>query len=438
MALRFWSTLDLAAAAARSGPMTEASQGYYAATTGTPVAMPQLRQNTACDVCVIGGGFTGLSAALHLARAGVDVAVLEAQSIGFGASGRNGGQVHPGYRKTQRQLESWLGQEHARALWRLSEEARELVLALAAQDCDLKRGLVTAAHNRRAALSLAEDTEDLRSRYGVSGLRMMSAQETAVQVGTDVYPAARMDLTGGHLHPLKLAKRLGNLAIEAGARIYEHSPVTRVNRAPRLSVQTPLAQLSARYLVLATDAFSAMLAPELAPYIAHVESFLIATEPLKADLNVLKCDAAVADTRHVLDYYRKGQDNALLFAGRERYWSLPQDIAATVRPRMLRVFPSLAACTISYSWRGTVGITRTRMPHFGRLASNIVFAHGYSGHGVALAVGGGKALAEAVIGKPEDFEVFAGVPAKKFPGGPLLRDPLVSAGLCLMKFADVF
>ncbi|HEV2649944.1 MAG TPA: FAD-binding oxidoreductase [Rhizomicrobium sp.] len=416
--------------------MTDAPQGYYAASAGALAGLPQLDGAVACDVCVIGGGFTGLSAALHLARAGAGVVLLEADTIGYAASGRNGGQIHPGHRKSQAELEAWLGDRHTRDLWRLSEEALDLIFTLGADGCDIKHGLVIAAHNASAARDLAEETDDLRARYGVSGIRMMDQSETASELGTTIYPAARLDMTGGHLHPLKFARRLATLAVQAGAQLHERSRAVRIQRTTQAIIRTADGAVTAKQVILATDAFSGAIAPELGPYIAHVESFLVATEPLNTKLNVLPDDAAVADTRHVLDYYRKSADNRLLFAGRESYWNVPKDIAAIVRPRMLRVFPQLAATRIDHAWSGTVGITRTRMPHFGRLAANMLFGHGYSGHGVALATLGGKALAEAAMGNSARFDTLASVPAAKFPGGPLLRKPMVTAALTMLKWRD--
>jgi gamma-glutamylputrescine oxidase len=205
-----------------------------------------------------------------------------------------------------------------------------------------------------------------------------------------------------------------------------------------VSIRTAHGNVMANHVLLATDAFSGVIAPQLAKYIGHVESFIAATAPLSEEqyAKVLPCDAAVADTRHVLDYYRKSADRRMLFAGRESYWSIPSDIGALVRPRMLHVYPALTTVPIEYAWSGTVGITRTRMPHFGRLSNRVLFAHGYSGQGVALATLGGKLLAEAATGNSERFDVFARVPAQPFPGGPLLRKPLVSAALMWFKLVD--
>lgn len=421
---------------------TITSNNYYrAALSAEPVRL-RLAQDVRADVCVIGGGFTGLSAALHLAQAGARVVLLEAETVGFGASGRNGGQIHMGFRQSQAQLERWLGRAHARHLWMLGEQSKSLLQQLVAQhsiDCALKSGLVIAAHDRAAARELAEETEYLQTHYGYTAGRMMDANETARELGTNVYPAARFDSGGGHLQPLAFARGIARAAEQAGARICEFTRAQSLDSSdskPRVACEG--ASVEADHVILACDAFSGALAPELAPYIAHVESFMTATEPLSQELYgaVLPCDAAVADTRHVLDYYRKSPDRRMLFAGRETYWRMPRDIAGMVRPRMTHVYPALKSIRTEYAWSGTVGITRTRMPHLGRLSERILFAHGYSGQGVALANLGGKLLAEAALGHPERFDVLARVPAKRFPGGAALRKPLVTAGLLWFKLLD--
>jgi len=424
--------------------MTDLPQGYYATSVNPAPGRPRLSSTARAEVCVIGAGYTGLSAALHLAQSGAKVVMVEADTVGFAASGRNGGQIHTGHRKTQKELERWLGQIHARALWDLCEEAKALVRDLVHAHniaCDLKDGLVIAAHNRRAIGPLADETEYLAKNYGYSQARMMDAAETAKRLGTTAYPAARYDMGGGHLHPLNYARGLAAAAEKAGARIFEHSRALAIDEdRAGANVRCADGMAIADHVLLATDAFSGEIAPPLAKYIGHVESFVTATEPLGEELNakVLPCDAAVADTRHVLDYYRKSADGRMLYAGRESYWTVPKDIAAVVRPRMLQVFPSLRAVRTEYAWSGAVGITATRMPHFGRLSKRILFAHGYSGQGVALATLGGKLLAEAALGQTERFDVFARVPAMPFPGGAMLSKPLVSAALMWFKAMDSF
>jgi gamma-glutamylputrescine oxidase len=381
-----------------------------------------------------------LSAALHCAAAGAKVIVLESETVGFGASGRNGGQIHPGHRHGQMELEEWLGIQAARDLWRISENAVSLVrdLAKLQPDSELKDGLLVAAHDIKALRELEAEAEHLEAHYGYQSARMLDRESVARTVGAGIYPGGRFDASGGHLHPLRYALGLASAASSAGAVIHEQSRATRIDVGPgQATVHTALGKVQADTVVIACDAFSGKIAPSLAPYIGHVESFIVATEPLgPLAASILPSDWAVSDTRHILDYYRKSSDGRLLFAGRESYWNPPSDVAALVRPRMLHVFPSLKETKIEYAWSGTVGITYTRMPHFGRLGERVLFGHGYSGHGVALATMGGKLLAEAALGRSDDFEVLAGVPATPFPGPQWVRKPMITAALLWYKLQD--
>ncbi|HWA31763.1 MAG TPA: FAD-binding oxidoreductase, partial [Rhizomicrobium sp.] len=308
-----------------------------------------------------------------------------------------------------------------------------------APEAHVKDGLIIAAHDRAAMSDLIEDTEYLISRYNYTPAKLIDADETQALIGAK-YVGGKLDMGGGHLHPLRYARGLARGAEAAGAVICEHSRARSIERSNPPVVHTDGGKVTADWVLMATDAFSAALAPELDPYIGHVESFMSATAPLPPELNalILPTDAAVADTRHVLDYYRKSDDGRLLFAGREGYWSVPTDVTPIVRRRMLQVFPMLKDVPTEYAWSGDVGITVTRMPHLGRLSPRVLFAHGYSGQGVALTSIGGKAMAEAALGKPERFDVMASVPARKSPGGALLRKPLVAAALFAFKIADAF
>jgi gamma-glutamylputrescine oxidase len=422
--------------------MGRTPQGWYAESAGAAPERTSLSGRRTADICIIGAGYTGLSAALHAAETGARAIVIEAERVGFGASGRNGGQIHTGLRKEQSELEHWLGAGHARDLWALSEEAKALVRSLVARHaiaCDLKPGLIIAAHDGRAANALARDTEHLATDYGYRDARMMSAEETANAIGSNIYCGGRLDKGGGHLHPLNYVRGLAAAAERAGAEILEQSRVVAIEQTNgSVEVRCETGGVFAGKAILATDAFSGALVPELARYIGHIESFVTATAPLPESLceQILPRDEAVADTRHVLDYYRKSGDGRMLFAGREAYFGMPKDVARLVRPRMLRVFPQLRHVPTEYAWSGTVGITVTRMPHFGKLGERLFFAHGYSGQGVSLATLGGRLLAEAAQGREERFEVFARVPARAFPGGQRLRKPLLAAGLFAFKVLD--
>ncbi len=417
-------------------------QGYYAASAGPSRPFPRLAGAVKTDICIIGGGYTGLSAALALAEAGAQPTLIEAETVGFGASGRNGGQIHTGLNKSQAALEKWLGPLHAHDLWSLTEESKRLVretIARHAIDCGLRDGLVIAAHNSRSLRDLEAETAHLSQHYRYSDARMMDAEETAEQLGSRAYPGARLDLGGGHLHPLDYARGLATAADEAGASIWEHSRALALEEdAKAVTIRCGGGTVTADKVLLACDAFSGTIAPKLERYIGYVESFITATEPLPPHLSetVLPCGAAVADTRHVLDYYRKSRDGRMLYAGRESYFSVPKDIASLVRPRMLSTFPQLKDVAIEYAWSGTVGITATRLPHLGNLSERIFFAHGYSGQGVALAGLGGKLMAEAATGKCDRFDVFARVPARAIPGGKYFKQPLVSAALYGLKILD--
>ncbi len=415
-------------------------QTYYAASAGPAEPFPFLTGPARADICVIGAGYTGLSAAFHASQAGARTIVLESCTVGSAASGRNGGQIHSGHRKDQKQLEDWLGKDRARDLWQIAEDGKSLVRDFAADGCDLKNGLIVAAHDRRALHSLESDTQHLQTRYGYNAAQMMTADAIAEATGTVLYPGGQSDSGGGHLHPLNYVRRLAGLASAAGATIREHSPaLDLVEASGVVNVRTALGNVRADKVIVACDAFIGALLPELNPFIGHVESFIAATEPLTAELaaSILSSDAAVADTRHVLDYYRKSADGRLLFAGRESYWSQPMDIGALVRPRMLRVFPSLKSTRTEFAWSGTVSITRTRMPHFGKKGERVLFGHGYSGHGVALSTIGGKLLADEALGKSDMFSVLASVPAKRFPGPQYVRRPLITAALLWYKMQDL-
>jgi len=395
-----------------------------------------------CDVCVVGGGFSGLSAALHLAERGYDVILLEAERLGWGASGRNGGQLNSGQRKPQDELERMLGKATARLLWDLAEEAKATVKERIARHgiaCDFKPGVLVAAYKPREVGWLAADAERLESDYGYSEIRPVSRDEVGEMLGTGIYHGGTLDSGAGHLHPLNYALGLARAAREAGARLFENSRVTGYAPGRPIAVRTATGQVRARYLVLACNGYLDKLEPRLAGRIMPVNNFVLATEPLGAARAgaLIRDDVAVCDTKFVVDYYRLSADRRLLFGGGETYSSrFPTDMKGFVRKYMLRVYPQLADARIDYAWGGTLAITLNRLPSFGRLEADVFYAQGYSGQGVALTSLAGKLIAEAVAGTAERFDVFARIPQPNFPGGTLLRWPGLVAGMLYYGLRD--
>jgi gamma-glutamylputrescine oxidase len=411
---------------------------WYAATAHSPAPQPALAGDEAADICVVGAGYTGLSAALHLAERGFSVTVLEAERIGWGASGRNGGQLGTGHRKDQRSLEKMLGTEWARRLWDLGLESNALVRELIAThniECDLKPGLLHAAWKRGDATWLKEDVDYLATNYGYDKSRFVPRDEMREMVASDRYWGGVLDDGGAHLHPLSFALGLARACLAKGVRIYEG---TRALDISRTGVKTAQGTVNASHVVLACNAHLGRLEPRIAGAIMPINNFIVATEPLGARARALIRDnVCVQDTKFVIDYYRLSPDGRLLFGGGESYSpNLPKDIAGFVRKPMLRVFPQLEDVRIDYAWGGTLAITMKRIPHFGRLAPNILYAHGYSGQGINIATLAGKLIAEAVAGQAERFDCLAKIPTPDFPGGTWLRYPGLVAGMIFYAMKD--
>jgi len=419
---------------------------YYAATAADLGERPALAGDVRADVCVIGGGFTGLSAALHLAERGYDVVLLEAERLGWGASGRNGGQMNSGQRVGQETLEALVGLEEARRLWDLAEEAKATVrerVARHAIACDFKAGNLLCAYKPGEAEGLARAAERLREVYGYDQCRAVSKAEMAEMLGTARYHGGRLDMGAGHLHPLNYALGLARAAEAAGARLHEASRATRVENASEASSKTVVATAAGRVtadcVVLACNGYLEKLEPRIAGRIMPINNYVLATAPLgEAGARALiRDDVCVTDTKFVVDYYRLTADTRLLFGGGETYSRrFPADIKGFVRRYMLRVYPQLAETPIDYAWGGTLAITMNRLPAFGRLAPNTFYAQGYSGQGVALASLAGKLIAEAVAGTAERFDVMARLPQRDFPGGTLLRWPGLVAGMLYYSLRD--
>lgn len=430
--------LDVLTANDRAG---EYPRSWYAETAAPLPPFPAAAGDLACDVCIVGAGFTGLSAALHLAGRGYDVVLLDAHRVGWGASGRNGGQVGTGQRLDQDALEKVVGKGHARALWDLAQEAVALTRALAnrhAPEAGWADGIIHACHRPRHVPHARAYAERMARDYGYDLIRPLDREELRSLVGSPAYHGGDIDMGGGHLHPLRYALGLARAAAAAGVRIHEHSTVRRIGDSDPALVETDAARITARHVLLACNGYLGHLEARTAARVMPINNFIVATEPLSPEARkaVLSADHAVADSKFVINYFRFSEDNRLLFGGGESYGYRFPDIARLVRKPMVEIFPQLRDAKITHAWGGTLGITLNRMPHFERLKGNILTASGYSGHGVALATLGGQLAAEAIAGQAERFDLMARVPTRPFPGGVALRWPLLVLAMAWFSLRD--
>ena len=419
------------------------ANSYYAATAMGRAAYPELRGAIDADICIVGGGYAGLSAALELAGRGFDVVLLEANRVGWGASGRNGGQIVTGFAAGMGKIEKWVGGDDARRLWALAEDAKALLRDRVrdhAIDCDLKAGYLFAALKDRHIEELRAEKALWEDGYGYPGLALLDRDGVRAEVDTPAYCGGLLDRGGGHLHPLNYALGLARAAASAGVRIFEGARVERIDRGPRPSVATEQGAVRAAHLVLCGNAYLGDLVPELRRKIMPVGTYVIATEPLADDRAkaLIANDIAVADVKFALDYYRLSADRRVLFGGRVSYTTLPPpNLSAAMRRTMLRVFPQLDDVAVAYVWGGNVAITAERSPHIGRLDNEIYFAQGFSGHGVALTGIAGRVIAEAVAGTAERFDLFARLPHQSFIGGRALRTPLLALAMLYFRLRDL-
>ncbi|SNX72764.1 gamma-glutamylputrescine oxidase [Cereibacter ovatus] len=418
----------------------EYPRSYYAATATDLAAFPTLQGEVRADVCVIGAGYTGLSAALHLAERGYSVALLEAHRVGFGASGRNGGQVGSGQRLEQDELERMVGRDDARKLWDLSEEAKALVRGLIdrhAMPVTFHPGIVHACRTKAEVAHAHTNAEKLSRGYGYDQIQPLDRDAIRALIGSSAYLGGDLDQGAGHLHPLNFAIGLARACAAAGVRIFETSPATAVLPGPSSVVRTAAGHVRATHVILAANGYLGGLEPRVAAKVMPINNFILATEPLGSlAKNILSQPVAVADTRFVVNYWRLSDDGRLLFGGGESYGYRFPDIVRTVRKPMLEVYPQLRDVRIDYAWGGTLAITMNRMPCFVRLAPNMFSASGYSGHGVALATLAGRLMAEAIAGQAERFDLMASLPQPRFPGGTALRWPMLVLAMTWFSLRD--
>ena len=415
---------------------------YYHAFTSEHEQRQQLTGEIDADICIIGGGLTGVSAALHLAERGYDTVLLEAGRIGDGASGRNGGQICLGYSSGMEAFERAAGLEAAQRFWAMANEAIEDIqtrIARHAIKADYRRGYIHAALNRRQERGLEEMADSWSKTYGFTDLKMLNRAETEAATGSRLYTASLLENGSGHMNPLGYLYGLAQAAQDAGAKIFEESRAISIRKGSAVTIETGTGRLKARMLVLAGNAYLDELVPEIRYRVAPVLSAVAATAPLSADQasRILPGEEAVADSNTALNYFRRTVDNRLLFGGLASYSGRPITNAAdALRRRMAKVYPELSDVAIDYAWSGKIAITTSRMPDFGRIGSNIYYAQGFSGHGLALTGFAGKIIAEAVAGDAERLDMFARLPNLRFPGGPA-RTAVLALGMAWFKMRDL-
>lgn len=426
-----------------SKPMNSYPDSWYVASSTMLAEQPPASGDLVCDVCVVGGGYAGLSCALHLAKSGKSVAVLEAERVGWGASGRNGGHVGTGQRADQHSLEKWYGKGTAKELWRLGLEAVDLVSDLVKEngiECELGKANICFAARKSHVNELRDEVHHLRTKYNydqISGVESSSIEELTSGVG---FHYGVVDHGARHLHPLKYCLGLAEAVMAAGASVFENSPVKSIDiKRGHAVVSTGKAMIRAQKVVLACNGYLGNLFPPIASNIMPINNFIVATEPLdEATANRINpLNASLSDSLFVINYWKLSQDRRLIFGGGETYSDkFPESITDFVRPKLLAIYPELSDARLDYGWGGTLAITRNRMPDLGVHKGMVYYAQGFSGHGVPTATMAGKLIAAAIDEGCDDFDLMSGLKTLKFPGGSLLRRPSLIAGMLFYSLRD--
>lgn len=423
------------------------TRNYYYAST--PVAAPYapLRGEVRADVCVIGGGISGLSAALHLRERGYSVVLLEAEHLGYGGSGRSGGQSIFGYACEMSTLEKAVGAADARRMWDVACEGMELQRQLISRhqiDCSYVPGHMIVGMKKRHDDALRDEVRHLADKYDYHSLRFIERDELRTLVASDRYTSALHDANGGHLHPYRFTRGLGNAAAAAGVAIHEDTRVTKLDVAKGASddnvIHTAQGSVRARHLLVAGGALLGHLVPELARKLIAIGTYIVTTQPLGEERAraLIRNNAAVADMNWILDYFRVLDDTRLLFGGRVSYSGIdPLDSSRVLRTRIAKVFPQLHDARVEYSWGGYLDITTNRAPHFGRLGPNAYFIQGLSGHGMVISGIAGKLASEAIAGTAERFDLYSRIKHQNFPGGPWLRRPALVLAMLWFRLLDL-
>jgi gamma-glutamylputrescine oxidase len=413
---------------------------WYAESVDETTRRARLDMPVSYDVCIIGAGFTGLSTALHLAQKGFTVIVLEAHRVGFGASGRNGGQMGSGLNYDQQKLEKAMGRDAAHQLWEMTQEAKSLTRSLIAQyapESGYKPGVAEASFSQKDSDASHAKADYLAKHYGYTEIECLDKSAILNLIKSSRYSGGILDWGAGHLHPLRYALGLAKAAEVAGTIIYEDSAVEQVQDGTPSIVHTKHGQVKAGYVVHATNGYHGSLNHKQATRVLPINNYLAATAPLTDPQSVLTKNIAVADNRFVLNYYRLSHDNRLIFGGGESYGTkFPRDIFSKVRRPLTEIFPQLTDVELTHAWGGTLGITTTRLPMFARVGSHQLTASGYSGHGVAMAGFAGLVLAETIAGNASRFDLLSKLPGPAFPGGQALRSPIMTLAMTWFSLRD--
>ena len=417
---------------------------YYAATRNFTGDFPVLEQAVDCDVCIIGAGYTGLSSALFLAEAGYSVTVLEAAKVGFGASGRNGGQLVNSYSRDVDVIEERYGDKTAEVLGSMIFEGADIIRQRIQHydiQCDYKTGGIFAAMNKKQLKGLAEQKKSWE-RYGNKHLKMLDAADIKREVGSDAYVGGLLDMQGGHIHPLNLALGEASAIIGLGGKIYEQSAAVEITYGEPITVRTAKGLVRAKYLLIAGNAYLPQgLDNRVTSKSMPCGSQIVVTEPLseKVARSLIKNNYCVEDCNYLLDYYRLTADNRLLYGGGVVYGARePDDIEQLIRPKILKTFPQLKDVKIDYRWTGNFLLTMSRMPQFGRIEKNAYYMQGYSGHGVTCSHLAGKLISEMIRGDAERFDAFASLPHMPMLGGRTFSAPLTALGAVYYSLRDRF
>ena len=410
---------------------------YYAATVNHHTDFAPLRGEHNADVCVVGAGFTGISTALHLTEKGYNVHVVEANKVGWGASGRNGGQLIAGI-SAEKRIAKMIGEQ---AVWDLRWAGHEIIRERVSTyniDCDLKYGYIDVAIKQRHVRDLERDCRYLDNNNFEHEYRLLSQADTRNLIGTDAYIGALLNMGNGHLHPLNLCIGEARAAVANGATLYEQSPVTHIEHGNKAVVHTDSGSVSADFVVIAGNAYH-RLERKLRGQVLPVNSFIIASEPLPESLvnEINPNDLAVCDPNYILQYFRLSADKRLLFGGRCKYFGMdPEVIKSQLIPRMLRIYPQLRGTRFEFAWGGSIAVPVNRAPQFGRVAPNVFYAQGYSGHGVNVTHVTGQILAEVIAGTSERFDVISKLKTMRLPGAATFSRQLVALGMIYYGLKD--